>query len=82
MAMFIMAANSGALVGSQLLRQDDAPQYYRGFRVCVGLASFGLLVAILQHLQYRVSNWRNARRVVASEELGGGEEKKVFRYTL
>jgi hypothetical protein len=51
-----MAANSGALVGSQLLRGDDAPLYRRGFKVCVGLASLGLLVAILQHIQYRFSN--------------------------
>jgi hypothetical protein len=41
MAMFVMAANGGALVGSQLLRADDAPTYRRGFKVCVALASFG-----------------------------------------
>lgn len=60
MAMFIMAANLGALVGSQLLRQGDAPLYPIGFRVCVCLVSFGLGVAILQHLQYKWSNRRNA----------------------
>jgi hypothetical protein len=53
-----MAANSGALVGSQLLRGDDAPFYRRGFKVCVCLVSLGLLAAISQHLQYRLSNLR------------------------
>jgi hypothetical protein len=53
-----MAANSGALMGSQLLRGDDAPLYRRGFKICVCLVSLGLLVSILQHLQYRLSNRR------------------------
>jgi hypothetical protein len=54
----VMAANSGALMGSQLLRGDDAPLYKRGFKICVCLVSLGLLVSILQHLQYRLSNRR------------------------
>jgi hypothetical protein len=54
----VMAANSGALMGSQLLRGDDAPLYRRGFKICVCLVSLGLLVSILQHLQYRLSNRR------------------------
>ncbi|GAA6044205.1 hypothetical protein JCM8097_004671 [Rhodosporidiobolus ruineniae] len=58
MAMFVMAANCGAAVGSQLLRADDNPLYRRGFKVCVALSSFGLLVAIAQHVQYRLSNRR------------------------
>jgi len=57
-----MAANSGALIGSQLLRGDDAPLYRRGFKVCVCLVSLGLLAAILQHLQYRISNLRLQKR--------------------
>lgn len=48
-------------MGSQLLRGKDAPLYKTGFRVCVALVSFGLLVGILQHLQYRYSN-RKAER--------------------
>lgn len=69
-----MAANSGALVGSQLLRGDDAPLYFRGFRVCVGLMAFALLVAILQHVQYRLSNRRLDQRSARS---GLGDVEKV-----
>ncbi|WVQ99096.1 hypothetical protein IAU59_006228 [Kwoniella sp. CBS 9459] len=82
MAMFIMAANTGALVGSQLLRGDDAPLYRRGFKVCVGLVSFSLLFAILQHVQYRVSNARNARKRLGQEEQGGELREQGFKYTL
>ncbi|WVF71807.1 hypothetical protein IAT40_006615 [Kwoniella sp. CBS 6097] len=81
MAMFIMAANSGALVGSQLLRGDDAPLYRRGFKVCVVLVSCSLLVAILQHVQYRISNARNERKQVSQEERGQ-DEVPAFKYTL
>jgi len=65
MAMFIMASNCGALVGSQLLRKADAPKYPIGFRVACSLAGFSLLVAILQHLQYR---WSNKRRLREDKE--------------
>jgi hypothetical protein len=70
-----MSANTGALIGSQLLRGDDAPLYRRGFRVCVGMMSFGLAVAIAQHLQYRLTNRRLARKV--EEEA----QEKQFRHT-
>ena len=50
-------------MGSQLLRGDDAPLYRRGFKICVCLVSLGLLVSILQHLQYRLSNRRIQSRM-------------------
>jgi hypothetical protein len=76
-----MAANSGGLVGSQLLRGDDAPLYRRGFRVCVCLLSFALGVGILQHIQYRLSN----RRLVKKESVdveATSDRLLGFRYTL
>jgi hypothetical protein len=76
-----MAANSGGLVGSQLLRGDDAPLYKRGFKVCVCLLSFALAVGILQHIQYRLTN----RRLI-KKEASDVEESNArvfgFRYTL
>lgn len=79
-----MAANCGALVGSQLLRGDDAPLYRRGFKVCVALTSFGLLVAVLQHLQYRFSNWRLDRRAQAVDGETAQEPTPAsrWRYTI
>lgn len=77
-----MAANSGGLIGSQLLRGDDAPLYRRGFRVCVGLVSFGLLAAVLQHLQYRLTNRRNQKRALSTLEGGATEKTVIFKHTL
>ncbi|GAA5826393.1 hypothetical protein JCM11251_002348 [Rhodosporidiobolus azoricus] len=72
MAMFVMAANCGAAVGSQILRKDDSPLYRRGFRVSVAVASFGLACVIAQHVQYRLSNKRLERQ---REALGIDAEK-------
>jgi hypothetical protein len=76
-----MAANSGGLVGSQLLRGDDAPLYRRGFKVCVCLLSFALGVGILQHIQYRLTNQRLARREETDAE-SPREMVAGFRHTL
>ncbi|ORY57979.1 major facilitator superfamily domain-containing protein [Leucosporidium creatinivorum] len=77
MAMFVMAANTGAAVGSQIMRKGDSPLYRTGFRACVGLTSFGLLVAILQHFQYR---WSNKKIDETAEERDS--EKVVRRYVI
>jgi hypothetical protein len=79
-----MAANSGGLVGSQLLRGADSPLYRRGFKVCVALVSLGLLTAIVQHIQYRLSN----RRLDRKDALLESDQEKVqptvagARYTI
>jgi hypothetical protein len=83
-----MSANTGALIGSQLLRGDDAPLYRRGFKVCVALVSLGLLTSIGQHVQYRLSNRRIARKEALGREDLEGEDKtlggsfKSSRYTI
>lgn len=77
----IMAANSGGLVGSQLLRGDDAPLYKRGFTVCVCLLSFALAVAILQHIQYRLTNRRLTKGEKEDVERSSGLVMG-FRHTL
>ena len=77
----IMAANSGGLVGSQLLRGDDAPLYRRGFIVCVCLLSFALAVSILQHFQYRLTNRRLAKIEEVDVEVSRGLAPG-FRHTL
>ncbi|KAK4699479.1 hypothetical protein P7C70_g6782, partial [Phenoliferia sp. Uapishka_3] len=58
MAMFVMAANTGSAVGSQILRAGDAPNYHTGLIVCEVLVSLGFLTSILQNLWYRHGNKR------------------------
>lgn len=77
MAMFIMAANLGGLVGSQLLRANDAPTYPIGFRVTVCLVAFGNACAVFQHFQYRWSNKRNEEKLARGEKL---REDRVATY--
>jgi MFS family permease len=72
MAIFVMSANTGAAVGSQILRSGDTG-YRKGFRACVGIVSAGLLVAVCQHVQYRLSN-RRLKKEAAVE----GEKVKLF----
>jgi predicted MFS family arabinose efflux permease len=79
MAMFVMAANLGALVGSQLLRARDAPTYPVGFRVCVALFALATATAVFQHMQYRLSNRRNEARLAAGKPL---REDRVVSYIL
>lgn len=77
MAMFVMAANLGGLIGSQLLRANDAPTYPTGFRVTVCLVAFGNACAIFQHFQYRWSNKRNEKKLARGEKL---REDRVATY--
>lgn len=78
-----MAANSGALVGSQLLRGDDSPLYRRGFKICVALASLGLATAIGQHIQYRLSNRRLDRRAALEQsDEEKDETSNARRFTI
>lgn len=79
MAMFIMAANLGGLVGSQILRANDAPRYPIGFRVCVCLIAVGLAAAIGQHFQYRWSNRKNDEARARGESI---PDDRPERYTL
>lgn len=78
-AMFVMSANLGGFLGSQLLRASDAPKYYIGFRTCISLVAFSTLVVYLQHLQYRLSNRSNERKEAAGEPLN---EERPTRYVI
>ena len=68
MAMFVMAANTGAAVGSQIMRASDAPLYRKGFVANLCLVSAGLAFAIGQSVQYRWSNKRLRRGELSSED--------------
>lgn len=76
-----MCSNVGGLVGSNVLRGDDAPLYRTGFRVCVVLVSVGLLIGICQHLQYRWSNRKIEQQRQADPE-SVERDGFVWKYTL
>ncbi|KAF2642678.1 MFS general substrate transporter [Massarina eburnea CBS 473.64] len=66
-AMWVMSAITGLMVGTQYFRGDDAPFYYKGLRTMICMVSVGIFFA---GLQWAVYQWWN-RRV----ERGYGEER-------
>ncbi|KAM0751276.1 MFS general substrate transporter [Meredithblackwellia eburnea MCA 4105] len=76
-ASFIMCANLGGLVGSQIMRASDAPVYHRGFLVAVSLASLGLAGAIVQHIWYRF-----AQRKLDRDGVENRDAKTPAKFTL
>ena len=70
LAIMIMAANCGGIVGSQLFQAADKPLYYTGWTVIVSLVSMGLLMATLANVQYRLANRllkRSGKKVVEED---------------
>ncbi|KAL1984909.1 hypothetical protein VTN96DRAFT_8568 [Rasamsonia emersonii] len=62
LAIFIMAANSSGIVGSQLFQASDAPLYRVGWTTIIALASVALFFSVFAVVQYWVLNrWGEGR---------------------
>lgn len=62
MAIHIMSANCAGLIGSQLFRSDDAPNYPRGWTVIIALSAVAVVLSIVANLQYYIGNGRKLQR--------------------
>ncbi|KKA18973.1 hypothetical protein T310_7059 [Rasamsonia emersonii CBS 393.64] len=72
LAIFIMAANSSGIVGSQLFQASDAPLYRVGWTTIIALASVALFFSVFAVVQYWVLNrWGEGR----SGEIDGGRRE-------
>ena len=69
MAMFIMAANTAGIIGSQLFQQPDSPLYKTGWTIIVALVSVAFVASIAGNVQYYLLNKR--------QEKTGGEKYKI-----
>lgn len=86
MAVFVMAANCGGIIGGQLFQAGDSPRYTTGWTAIVCLLSVSIAANLFANVQYRVSN----RRLQRAEDAGRLEEKvegqdlpaKGWRYSL
>lgn len=58
MAIMIMSANLAGIIGTQLFRENDAPNYSMGWTAILILVSLALVFTILANLQYFVLNRR------------------------
>ncbi|KAH7304683.1 major facilitator superfamily domain-containing protein [Stachybotrys elegans] len=59
-AMWVMSAISGLMVGTQYFRASDLPFYRTGLRTMIIMVSFGAIFAIIQETIYLVHNRRVA----------------------
>lgn len=86
MAMFVMAANCGGIIGGQLFQTSDSPYYKNGWTAIVVLVSVAIASNIFANVQYRISN----RKLAKADANGSVEEKvegqalpdKTWRYKL
>ncbi|KAH8905732.1 inner membrane transporter yfaV [Coniochaeta sp. PMI_546] len=75
-AMWVMSANTGMMVGTWYYRADDKPSFYNnGLRTQIIMVGVGFLAALVQEVLYRVHN----RRVVEGRhEVFEGKESRVY----
>jgi hypothetical protein len=73
-AMWVMSAISGLMVGTQYYRADDVPFYSKGLRIQIIMVAIGMLFAILQEAVYIFHN----RKVLRRWEQSGGEKPWLY----
>jgi hypothetical protein len=73
-AMWVMSAISGLMVGTQYYRADDLPFYNKGLRIQIIMVAVGMFFAIVQELVYVLYN-RGAMRKWKEE---GGERPWLY----
>lgn len=78
MAMINMSANLAGILGHQIFRAQDAPEYHRGWILIVGLISAGVLFCTVTNTQYRVLN-RKQGRYCRDEEAEGVDGRTRYR---
>ncbi|KAF7551472.1 hypothetical protein G7Z17_g4976 [Cylindrodendrum hubeiense] len=62
MAIMIMSANTGGIIGSQIFQAKDGPLYPVGWSVILGLVTLGVICSFLANLQYFIMNGRKFTR--------------------
>lgn len=62
MAIIIMSANTGGIVGSQIFQAKDGPLYPVGWSVILALVTLGLVASVVANLQYFILNGRKWTR--------------------
>ncbi|OAQ67293.1 inner membrane transport protein yfaV [Pochonia chlamydosporia 170] len=67
-AMWVMSAISGLMVGTQYFRANDAPFYQTGLRTMIIMVCVGIVFASIQEAVYIVHNRRVARGKIRSKD--------------
>ncbi|EMR62691.1 putative inner membrane transport protein yfav protein [Eutypa lata UCREL1] len=69
-AMWVMSAISGLMVGTQYFRGDDAPFYDTGLRTMIIMVAVGMFFALLQIAIYTIHNRRVAQGKITHRSRG------------
>jgi hypothetical protein len=69
-AMWVMSAISGLMVGTQYFRADDLPFYSKGLRTMIIMVSVGMVFAGVQEVVY----WRYNKKAEKKWKEEGGEQ--------
>lgn len=75
-AMWVMSAISGLMVGTQYYQAEDRPFYSNGLRIQIIMVSVGIVFAILQVGIYKVHNKRVAEGKHEADE--DGQEPQIY----
>jgi MFS family permease len=73
-AMWVMSAISGLMVGTQYYRGEDAPFYSKGLRIQIIMVAIGMVFAIGQEAVYLIYN----RRALEKWKVTGGEKPWLY----
>lgn len=74
--MWVMFAISGLMVGTQLFRGDDVPDYNNGLLYMIVLVSCGIVLAAVQEAVYVIHNHR--LRLGKGRRINGEAEPRVY----
>ncbi|RSM17458.1 hypothetical protein CDV31_003707 [Fusarium ambrosium] len=73
-AMWVMSAISGLMVGTQYFQASDTPFYQTGLRTMIIMVSLGIVFASIQMVVYVVHN----KRVAQGKHQGGKEPPMIY----
>ncbi|RSL59554.1 hypothetical protein CEP54_007229 [Fusarium duplospermum] len=74
LAMWVMSATTGMMIGTQYFQASDRPFYHTGLRTMIIMVAIGIFSALIQLLVYVVHN----RRVMRGKYPGGDKRKDVL----
>jgi hypothetical protein len=77
-ALYNMAVQLNSIISANIYRKDDRPEYRRGNRVLVGIASMNLVVYLLVKAYYM---WRNHQREKAWSRMTPDEKEHYLNTT-
>jgi hypothetical protein len=78
-SLYNISVQLQSIIGSNIYREDDRPEYRRGNRVLIGIACLNIAVYMLIKVYY---TWRNKQRDAVWDSMTSGEKLQYLETTL